>query len=284
MKRLPCISSTENERFKLARALTKGHWRKKYGLFLIETPLLVLEALNSDWHVEWMALTTQFAQTEKGARLIELAKRQSVDVMLMHEGLMREISTLESGACVIAVVRQRHQHLGEITIEGRSCVIVLEDVQDPTNVGSIIRIADAVGACGVITTPGTADRYNLKVIRASSGSTFHITIVKVGDVSELERWLMENGFQVVATDPHSGECCYRHRFGERVALLFGNEARGLSERMRRIANVTLTIPMHGRAESLNVSHACAILAYEVLRQWHYADMMASSRRASQQVN
>lgn len=272
MEHLPCISSPENERFKLAKALTKGHGRKKHGLFLVETPMLVTEVLMSGWHVEWVALTPQFAQTEKGAKLIELAKSHKVDVTLMRESLMGQISSLESGACVIAVAKQLHQSLHEIELQGRCCIVILEDVQDPTNVGAIVRVADAVDARGVITTLGTADRYNPKVIRASAGSIFHVTIVRIGDLAELEKWICENEFQVIATDPHDGECLYTHKFGERVALLFGNEARGLSERMRRLASKTLTIPMLGRAESLNVSHACAILAYEVLRQWHYADV------------
>lgn len=270
MKQLICISSEENERFKLARALTKGSGRKKHGLFFVETPLLVREVLKSDWRVEWVALTPQFAQTKTGAELIELAHKRSVDVMLMREKLLDKISTVESGACAIAVVKQRIQSIHDVHLEGRELVIVLEDIQDPTNVGSIIRVADAVRAAAVIATAGTADRYNPKVMRSSAGSALHVPVIKMGDLTELERWLRGNGFQIVATDPHHGECCYAHHFSERVALLFGNEARGLSERIRNIADVSLTIPMHGAAESLNVSHACAILAYEVLRQWHYS--------------
>ncbi|MFA4028810.1 MAG: hypothetical protein GDYSWBUE_000874 [Candidatus Fervidibacterota bacterium] len=277
MERLPCISSPENERFKLAKALTKGHGRKRHNLFLVETPLLIAEILSSGWDVEWVALTPQFAQSDKGAKLIELARSRSADVILMRESLMHQISTLESGTCAIAVAKQRHHSLHEIKPKVHCCIIVLEDVQDPTNVGSIVRVADAVGACGVITTSGAADRYNPKVIRASAGSVFHVNVVRVRDISELEAWLRENKFQIIATDPHHGECLYTHRFGERVALLFGNEARGLSERMREIADETLTIPMHGRAESLNVSHACAILAYEVLRQWHYANASEANK-------
>jgi len=284
MKQLQCISSPENERYKLAKALTKGHGRKKYGLFIVETPVLVLDVLKGGWHIEWVALTPHFAETPKGMEIIELARERAIDVTLMKEKLMDEISTVESGGSVIAVVKQRRQSLSDIQLKERDCVFVLEDVQDPTNVGAITRIADAVGASAVIATVGTADRYNPKVLRSSAGSALHVAFVKVVSMGELHRWLEENEFEVVATDPHNGECCYSHRFSERVAFLFGNEAKGLSESMRSIADLTLTIPMHGGAESLNVSHACAILAYELLRQWYYSHETADIKRRSDQPN
>jgi len=281
MKQFQCISSPENERYKLAKALTKGHGRKKYGLFIVETPVLVLDVLKGGWHIEWVALTPHFAETAKGMEIIELAKGKAIDITLMKEKLMDEISTVESGGSVIAIVKQRHQNLSDIQLKQKDCVFILEDVQDPTNVGAIARIADAIGAAGIIATVGTADRYNPKVLRSSAGSALHITFVKVANTGELHGWLKENEFKVIATDPHYGECCYKYHFGERVAFLFGNEARGLSESMRSIADLTLTIPMHGRAESLNVSHACAILAYELLRQWYYADEMAKQHKGGE---
>jgi rRNA methylases len=142
---------------------------------------------------------------------------------------------------------------------------VLEGLQDPSNVGAVVRVADAVGHWQFL-HKGTADPYAPKAVRASAGSLLHVPVVPVNSVSEAVNWLRANEFQIVGTVPEGGESVFEVKFGDRVAVLIGNEARGLSEEAKRLVDLSVTIPMVGKAESLNVAVAAGIVLYEILRR------------------
>jgi len=168
---------------------------------------------------------------------------------------------------VIAAVRQpQAERLERLKIPTVATALVLEGLQDPSNVGAVVRVADAVGALAVLYTKGTADPYAPKAVRASAGSLLHVPVVPVNSVSEAVNWLRANEFQIVGTVPEGGESVFEVKFGDRVAVLIGNEARGLSEEAKRLVDLSVTIPMVGKAESLNVAVAAGIVLYEILRR------------------
>ena len=265
---LRLITSRQNEIYRFLKALTEPHTRKKHKAFLLEGATFVAEALEDEaWAVLMVALTPEFSETERGQRIISEAQRKRVQVVLMAPALFEEISGTETPQGVIAAVRQpQAERLERLKIPTVATALVLEGLQDPSNVGAVVRVADAVGALAVLYTKGTADPYALKAVRASAGSLLHVPVVPVNSVSEAVNWLKANEFQIVGTVPEGGENVFEAEFGDRVAVLIGNEARGLSEEAKRSVNLSVTIPMVGKAESLNVAVAAGIVLYEILRR------------------
>jgi TrmH family RNA methyltransferase len=265
---LRLITSRQNEIYRFLKALTEPHTRKKHKAFLLEGATFVAEALEDEaWAVLMVALTPEFSETERGQSIISEAQRKRVQVVLMAPALFEEISVTETPQGVIAAVRQpQAERLERLKIPTVATALVLEGLQDPSNVGAVVRVADAVGALAVLYTKGTADPYALKAVRASAGSLLHVPVVPVNSVSEAVNWLKANEFQIVGTVPEGGENVFEAEFGDRVAVLIGNEARGLSEEARRSVDLSVTIPMVGKAESLNVAVAAGIVLYEILRR------------------
>jgi RNA methyltransferase, TrmH family len=265
---LRLITSRQNEIYRFLKALTEPHTRKKHKAFLLEGATFVAEALEDEaWAVLMVALTPEFSETERGQSIISEAQRKRVQVVLMAPALFEEISGTETPQGVIAAVRQpQAERLERLKIPTVATALVLEGLQDPSNVGAVVRVADAVGALAVLYTKGTADPYAPKAVRASAGSLLHVPVVPVNSVSEAVNWLKANEFQIVGTVPEGGESVFEAEFGDRVAVLIGNEARGLSEEAKRSVDLSVTIPMVGKAESLNVAVAAGIVLYEILRR------------------
>jgi TrmH family RNA methyltransferase len=265
---LRLITSRQNEIYRFLKALTEPHTRKKHKAFLLEGATFVAEALEDEaWAVLMVALTPEFSETERGQSIISEAQRKRVQVVLMAPALFEEISGTETPQGVIAAVRQpQAERLERLKIPTVATALVLEGLQDPSNVGAVVRVADAVGALAVLYTKGTADPYAPKAVRASAGILLHVPVVPVNSVSEAVNWLKANEFQIVGTVLEGGESVFEAEFGDRVAVLIGNEARGLSEEAKRSVDLSVTIPMVGKAESLNVAVAAGIVLYEILRR------------------
>ncbi len=265
---LRLITSRQNEIYRFLKALTEPHTRKKQKAFLLEGATFVAEALEDEaWAVLMVALTPEFSETERGQSIISEAQRKRVQIVLMAPALLEEISGTQTPQGVIAAVRQpQAERLERLKIPTVATALVLEGLQDPSNVGAVVRVADAVGALAVLYTKGTADPYAPKAVRASAGSLLHIPVVPVNSISEAVNWLKAKEFQIVGTVPEGGESVFEAKFGDRVAVLIGNEARGLSEEAKRSVDLSVTVPMVGKAESLNVAVAAGIVLYEILRR------------------
>jgi TrmH family RNA methyltransferase len=263
------ITSRQNEIYRFLKALTEPHTRKKHKAFLLEGATFIAEALEEDeaWAVLTVVLTPEFSETERGQRIISEAQRKRVQVVLMAPALFEEISGTETPQGVIAAVRQpQAERLEGLKIPAVATALVLEGLQDPSNVGAVVRVADAVGALLVLYTKGTADPYAPKAVRASAGSLLHVPVVPVNSVSEALSWLKANRFQIVGTVPEGGKSVFEANFSDQVAVFIGNEAKGLSEEAKRSVDLLVTIPMVGKAESLNVTVAAGIVLYEILRR------------------
>lgn len=265
---LRLITSRQNRLYKLFKALTQPHTRKKHGAFLLEGVTFVTEAVDNEaWTINPVALTPDLAETERGQRIIAKAQRKGIRVVLMAPALLHEIAPSKTPQGVVAVVHQPPSERLEQLTPPKSCtVVVLESLQDPTNVGAVLRIADAVGAFAVLYTKGTADPYAPKAVRASAGSILRVPVLPIASVADAYPWLKKHGFQIVVTVPHGSENCFTATYNERVAIVVGNEARGVSTEAKTMADLLVTIPMVGRIPSLNVAVATGVLLYELLRR------------------
>ena len=156
------------------------------------------------------------------------------------------------------------EHL--ISSKRNNFIVMPLAVQDPGNLGAIIRSAVAAGSSGVIVDHSSADPYSWKALRGSMGCTFRLPIANTNNMLETLTQARRHGWGIVATSPHTGTSIYDATLNRRVVLLVGNEGSGLESRLRQEVDLTLSIPMSGKIESLNVAVATAIIAYEIRRQ------------------
>ncbi len=250
------IESTRNERVKLARALAARKGRSEQGLHFIEGDKLVREAVVS------------------GAELVEAFLEEGHDLMravlegsgaavhTVTRAVMETLARTETPQWVCATVKTPESALPEYYPAG--LVVALDGVQDPGNLGAIIRTADAMGAAGVLLGEGCADPYAPKPLRAAMGSIYHLPIWQGALVKELPR-LSAQGFTLVCGHLKGTDALPEP--GERCALVIGSEGAGVSDEAAAMC-VKYKLPMYGFAESLNASVAAGILIYELARMMH----------------
>lgn len=263
------ISSAENPRIKLAAALRQKKYRDDSGLFLVEGIHLVEEAIIAGWKIEQMFICCDHFAT---AQLAELKVRLlpfEEKVLDVSAPVFKKIAETDSPQGILAIVRQQNQELGtkrpENILSKRTFWVVLDAVQDPGNVGTIVRTADAAGASGVILAPGCADLYAGKTVRASMGSLFHLPVCKATVEQCLDYFAAENVSLYVA-DANSAVNYNELNMTAACAVVFGNEGAGVGEEFRQHAAAAIRIPIIGKAESLNVASAAAVILFEAARQ------------------
>ncbi|WP_433617449.1 TrmH family RNA methyltransferase [Paenibacillus cellulositrophicus] len=263
------IISPQNPRVKeWAQLLEKKH-RDKQHKFIIEGIHLVQEALTAGADLECVAF-----DLEQGipSELAHLAGGDSAEWIGVSPAVIAKCTDTKTPQPVFAVVRKTKTAAGIDALMSRegSLVIVLDGVQDPGNVGTIIRSADAAGADGVILGRGSADLYNPKTIRSTMGSLFHLPVVE-GDLMEILPEAKRSGARVISTSLQAQDTCYSYDFRRGSCwLLVGNEAKGVSEQAQQLVDDALIIPMRGQAESLNVAMASTLMLFEAMRQRHFA--------------
>ncbi|MGF9914625.1 RNA methyltransferase [Paenibacillus ehimensis] len=260
------LSSVQNPRVKQWTELLSRKGRDKQGRFLIEGVHLVQEALRS---VDLVPEILVYAADKKQAiaGLLEDAGAKGVECVPVTDAVLAKCTDTETPQPVFAVVPKLPWRGNDLLAasEPNGLVVVIDGIQDPGNLGTIIRSADAVGASGVLLGKGTVDLYNPKTVRATMGSLFHLPIVQ-GDLAEWLPRAAESGVQVVATSLQGAVSCYEHDFRESTWFVIGNEGQGVSEEVRLLARHQVLIPMKGRAESLNAAMAATVVLFEAMRQ------------------
>lgn len=259
--------SKQNPRIKYLRRLANRRFRDQEGKFLVEGVRFVEEALSSSWPVEMLVYCPKLTESPRGNALLASAAVRGAGRVEVQDTLFRELAGTDHPQGVLAVVGQRRLRLEDLLVAGDPALLVLVDgVQDPGNLGTIVRSADAAGAGGVLLFKDTADVYNPKALRATMGSLFHVPVVQGLTVAEVMPFLAQGKIKVVAGDPHGVRPVYECDLTGPCALLVGSEAEGIREVARGVVNELVRIPMPGRAESLNVAISTAILLYEAVRQ------------------
>ena len=205
-----------------------------------------------------------FVGPDADRSLITRAADRGIAVHELAPGVMERVAdtvTPQPVACISPFVDQPLASLRDSAF-----VVVCVDVRDPGNAGTVLRSAEAAGADGVLCPDGCVDIYNPKTVRASAGSVFHVPIVAGGDPVDVVAQLAEWGITTVGAAAHGGDDPATVDLSGRVALVVGNEATGLPDAVAAGTATRVTIPLHGRAESLNVGMAATLLAFEVARQ------------------
>ncbi len=251
----------------LRRMARNRRFREREGKFLVEGIRFVEEALNSSWPVATLCYCSRILKNPRGRLLLESAAAKGIQPVMVAEKDFKEMAETETPQGVFAVVKKHVYELDHIMKADEPVLAVLVDgVQDPGNLGAIVRSADAAGAGGVILLKGTADIYNPKALRATMGSIFHLPVLTNRDPEEIIPGLSRRGIKTVAGDPRAEKFLYECDFTVSCALVVGSEAAGSGKPVLERVSERVRIPMPGRAESLNAANSAAVLLYEVVRQ------------------
>jgi len=260
------LTSIRSPRVKSARQLAKRALRQRARSFLAEGPQAVGEALAAGDVVTQLFVTA--AAQPRHTELIELAAGQGADVHLVSGEVMTELAQTITPQGLLAVCRFVDVPLADVPA-GSRLVVVLANVRDPGNAGTVLRTADAAGAGGVIFAGSSVDPYNSKCVRASAGSLFHLPVVTAIPVDEAVRVLRDRGLQVLAADGGAtttlDDLQSAGQLGRPTAWLLGNEAWGLPADVLDLADQAIAVPIYGRAESLNLAAAAAVCLYASAR-------------------
>lgn len=257
----------ENPRSPAVRAvakLAKKQRRMEARLFLVEGPQAVREVLLTRPELVVDVFITQ-AATDRHKDLVSLAAKHQVQLSLATEKVLEEMADTVTPQGLVAVCGFTDVSLDEVLAKKPALIALLHQVQDPGNVGNIIRTADAAGADAVVVTAESVDVFNPKAVRASTGSIFHVPVVVAADLANTVAALRAAGVSVLATDA-GGQNLMEVRdagvLAKPVAWLLGNEAHGLSDEDEALADGVVSVPIFGQAESLSLQTAAAVLLYE----------------------
>ena len=263
MKQKTIISSMSNAQVKnLALLLKKAKEREEQGIFVIEGVKMFEEAKDA-------GLLKKAYCSESYYREITHVKPDYFDDLnyeILTDSVFKETSETKTPQGIMGTVHIATYKLEEILRHPRACLLLLEDIRDPGNLGTMIRTAEGAGVTGIILSDSSVDVYNPKVIRATMGSIYRVPFYQAGDFYETLTLVKAQGIELYAAHlqgiPYDTEGSFR----KRCAFLIGNEANGLSEQASALADTRIKIPMEGKVESLNAAVAAAILMYEAARQ------------------
>lgn len=261
------ITSLQNPQVKEAVRLQNRRERDETGLFLIEGYRELRRAVDRGWTLQALFFCPPLFLGVNEPALIE---QVATDRTLLYEctpPVFQKISYRDRPDGLLAIAVQRKETLGFLAsqLSANPCLVVAEAIEKPGNLGSILRSADGVGVDGVIVCDRCTDIYNPNVVRASVGTLFTLPVVE-SEGGETALWLQEQGIRIVATSPAAKLEYTDADFSGPVAIVVGTEQLGLSERWLSLADIQVSIPMRGVADSLNVATATTLLLYEVLRQ------------------
>jgi len=254
------IESKDNLIIKEVKKLHKRKSRIEKGQFIIEGFRFVEEALKSSFKVEYLFISESALNKYNSLNIKDFITEET-KVYVVKNNIIKELCETDNPQGIVAVVWNKKIELTDSV----GFYILVDKIQDPGNLGTIIRSAHASGALGVITTKGTVDVYNDKALRSTMGSIFNISVKE--DVEfHITNKLKENGFKFIVSSLDTEKNFYNIDLKGKVVICVGNEGNGISEEVYCLADEKVKIPMPGGAESLNAAVAASIMMYEVVRQ------------------
>lgn len=265
MARTLILTSRSNPLIKETLRLKQRPPGPEGGPILIEGPHLIREALACGCVVERLFASRSFLASREGKSFAGGVPGGPATITETTDQILSLLSDTENPSGIAAVVAYSPTPLNELSLGRTPLLVIADGVQDPGNLGAIIRVADAAAADAVLMMPGTCNPLIPKVVRATAGSIFHIPMVFT-DHGMLLQFLDNASIPLYATDARSPVSLFECGLTKGFALALGNEARGVSAGLRGGADKILAIPIPGRAESINVAMAASVCLYETVRQ------------------
>jgi len=253
------ITSSQNAKIKLIHALQgRSKERREVAAFLTEGVRLVEEARAADWPFRFALYDETL--NERGTSLVENLKSRGVECEMVSTSVMKSLSETETPQGLLAVLNDSRLPIPK----SPNFILIPDQIRDPGNLGTLLRSAAAAGVDAALLPPETTDAFAPKVVRSGMGAHFRLPIHSM-TWDEIEQVGKLAGLQVFLADMN-GKSCWKTDLRQPLALIVGGEADGASESARRLATMSISIPMPGKAESLNAGVAGSVLMFEVVRQ------------------
>ena len=254
------ISSKDNEIIKNIRKLKEKKYRDLENSYIIEGIKLIKEAIEEKAVIKQIVMCEEFSDEEIDKdTMFEIARQNLVYVT---KNVFNAITDVKTPQGIIAVVEKKHN---EDANYKEDIIIALDDIQDPGNLGTILRTVDSANLKQVIVSKNTVDVYNPKVVRSTMGAIFRINVVEAENLKDELENAKKHGYKVMVTSLDSKKNIYNVDYNKKV-IVIGNEAKGVSKEIKEIADEKVIIPMLGKTESLNASVATSIMVYEYVRR------------------
>jgi len=269
------VQSASNPLLKKIRSLHTKQGRHEHCLFIAEGRKLIEEALAKGASIAHVIISKSFYKAAEQADLEALLLEHGLgklSVTMVEDALFKPLSTLENvpEASVLAVIKMP-DYKSDFLNQKDPLVVILDGIQDPGNMGTIIRSALAMGVSGIIMTKGCVDPFNPKVVRGASGALFQMPLILNLTFEDAVLQCKERSLKVIAMSPIAQKSLDQIDLKSGCALVFGNEGNGLDKSNQELADIKAFIPMNKASESLNVASSCAMALYESSRQrgWNY---------------
>ncbi len=256
------ISSLSNPRVKQWMQLQDKKGRDKQNKYRVEGIHLVKEALQSNTEIECIVYSINEGIP---LEIKEDQSRTNIEWIAVSIAILEQCTDTVTPQGIFAVIHKSETALVDILNQPKPLVVVLDAIQDPGNLGTIIRSADAFGATAVVIGKGSVDVLNPKTIRSTMGSLFHLPIIE-GDLQLILGEVQKRSIEIVSTGLQGKNLCYEQDFTKGIWIVIGNEAKGVSKSVSSFVEKEILIPMVGQAESLNAAMATTVLLYEASRQ------------------
>lgn len=257
------ITSKDNEIVKNIKKLKEKKYRDQTGQYIIEGIKLVKEAIEEKANIQKIVLCEDCENdgTIEKALMYEIAK---YDCIYVSKKVFDSITDVNTPQGILAIIKRKA--LGEQEISYKEdLIVVLDGIQDPGNLGTILRTVDSVGLSQIVLSEKTADPYNPKVVRSTMGAIFRLNIIQSNNIIEDLKKIKKNRFKLLATSLENSESIYNIDLN-RKAIIIGNEANGVSKEVFDIVDEKTKIPMLGKTESLNAAVATGVILYEYVRR------------------
>lgn len=256
------ITSKDNELIKHIRKLKDKKYRDESNEYVVEGVKLVEEAVKENAKIKQIIVCEDTTRTYEIPThiMLEIAKYECISV---SDKIFNIITQVTNPQGIMAIIEKNAQN-AKIDYT-QDIIVVLDDVQDPGNLGTILRTVDSIGLNQIIVSKGTADAFNSKVVRSTMGTIFRIKIIEVENLAQAIKEMRKHHFKLMVTSLQTKNSIYDIDFYKKI-IVIGNEANGVSKEIQDMADEKAKIPMLGRTESLNASVAAGVVMYEYVRQ------------------
>ncbi len=259
------ITSRQNPRVKDAARLRIARERQRCGRFIIDGAREIIRAMKTGIVPIEAYISDELADSAESRQAIEAIEISAAEGFHVTADVYAKLAFGDRDDGVIVVAETPDRNLHDLQLSATPIVVVLEGLEKPGNLGAVLRSADAAGVDAVIVSDGRTDLYNPNTIRASLGTVFRPNICEATTAETIE-WLYSKKLRIVAARPNAEQLYTDIDLRDGTAIVLGSESAGLSDAWRTTGITAVRLPMHGIADSLNVSTTAAVLFYEVLRQ------------------
>ena len=256
------ITSKDNELIKHIRKLKDKKYRDESNEYVVEGVKLVEEAVKENAKIKQIIVCEDTTRTYEIPThiMLEIARYECISVSNKIFNIITQVTNPQG---IMAIIEKNAQ---DAQLDySQDIIVVLNDVQDPGNLGTILRTVDSIGLNQIIVSKGTADAFNSKVVRSTMGAIFRIKIIEVENLAQAIKEMRKHHFKLMVTSLQTKNSIYDIDFNKKI-IVIGNEANGVSKEIQDMADEKAKIPMLGRTESLNASVAAGVVMYEYVRQ------------------